>query len=157
MNKIRKWAPILVLILLAPLLGAAKCEEGGGGAGRKQECNLVESQPPKWVAGRGKGLISASVRAYCDPRPKSHVTTVWLEREGSDGKSFFQVGQAAEYDKTSDVPPPGGRDYAVTIGCSDGNWRVRANAVGASSDGIPFNFTLPASDAHIAVIRCRLQ
>jgi hypothetical protein len=85
------------------------------------------------------------------------VITVWLEREGSDGKSFFQVGQSAEYNKTSDVPPPAGRDYAVTIGCSDGNWRVRAKAVGASSDGIPFNFTLPASEAHIAVIRCRLQ
>lgn len=152
----RAWIPTLALVLVAPVLMAAKCASPGGGI--QQACDLVESRAPHWVAGQGKGSISAAVRAYCDPRPKSHRLTVWLEREASDGKTWFQVGGSAVYGRAADIPPPPpGRNYTITTGCIDGNWRVRARAVGASSDGRPFDFTIPAREALISVIRCRLQ
>jgi hypothetical protein len=155
-RSLRRWVPTLVLILLVPVMAAAKCQQGSGGTSQTA-CNLLENQPPKWVAGRGKGTITASVTAYCDPRPKTHSLSVWLEHEGSDGKSFFQVGQTALYDKVTDMPPPAGRVYPVSVQCSDGNWRVRARAEGVSAAGNHFDFPLPVRESLIGVIRCRLQ
>ncbi|GAA0742415.1 hypothetical protein Drose_32285 [Dactylosporangium roseum] len=149
---------VVTLVLLAPLMIAAKCEEGSGGGGRKQACDLRETQPPKWIAGRGKGTIEAAVTAYCDPAPKRHTLTLWLEREASDGKTWLQVGQTSVFQKATDIPPPPpGRKYTISTGCIDGNWRVRAWAEGLSPDGTPFRFSLPAKESLIRVVRCRLQ
>jgi hypothetical protein len=149
------WRTVLVLVLLVPVLAAAKCEQGGG---RKQACNLQEGNPPTFVAGRGKGSISASVTAYYDPAPKQHKLTVWLEREGTDGKTWFQVGQPSVWQKATDIPPPPpGRAYTITTACIDGNWRVRARAEGLGPEGDPFTFTLPAAESWIRVVRCRIQ
>jgi hypothetical protein len=150
------WRTVLILVLLVPVLAAAKCE--GGRGKQKQACDLRESKPPTWMKGSGKGSISASVTAYCDRPPKRHTLKVWLEREGTDGKSWFQVGQPSAWDKPADIPPPPpGRTYTITVGCIDGNWRVRARAEGLSPDGNPFTFTLPAAESWIRVVRCRIQ
>lgn len=147
----------MITLALAPALAAGKCEPQGGG--QQKACNLWESQPPKWQAsnGRGKGLVVASVKAACDSPPKRHSLTVWLEREGSDGKSWFQVGEPAVYDGAANMPPPSGRSYPVQVICVDGQWRVRARAEGVSPDGAPFKFALPAAESHISVVRCRIQ
>jgi hypothetical protein len=117
-----------------------------------------EAQPPTFVRGPGRGLIQAKVRAACDVPPRKHVLTVRLEREGSDGKSWFQVGQPVVWQNAADFPPANGRDYPVSTGCIEGYWRVRARAEGISSNGAAFSFILPLGDVHIAYIkRCTLQ
>jgi hypothetical protein len=155
---IRRHTALLALILLVPAMAAAKCQPVAGG-GSPKACDLRERQPPRWVAGPGKGSVQASVHAVCDTAPKRHTLTVWLEYEGSDGKTFQQVGKAAIWDRPKDVPPPPpGRDYPIALApCIDGNWRVRARAEGTSSGGVPFDFVLPVDEVHISVIRCRLQ
>ncbi|MEU7802667.1 hypothetical protein AB0B10_25745 [Micromonospora arborensis] len=124
-------------------------EPGGGDKPRPTAaCNLVESEPPHR---HGKG-VEAAVTAYCDPAPQAHVLTIWLEREGSDGKSFFQVGPEQRY---TTVPPKNGQVFPVVYaGCVDGQWRVRARAEGSGPDGIPFKFALPLDESHIAIIKC---
>jgi hypothetical protein len=153
---IKRLSVVVTFVLLAPLMMAAKCDEGSGGV--QQACNLRESQPPQWVAGPGKGTVEAAVNAYCAPVPKQHTLTVWLEREASDGKTWLQVGQPIVYQKVTDMPPaPPGRDYLISIGCIDGNWRVRARAEGLSPNGTPFRFALPVKEALISRVRCRLK
>jgi hypothetical protein len=156
---INRLGGVLALVLLVPLTTAAKCEDGsGGGGGRQSACNLEQSQPPTWTAGRGKGTVEASVIAYCQPAPRRHTLTVWLEREASDGKTWLQVGQSNVFAKASDIPPPPpGRKYSVSTGCIDGNWRVRARAEGFSPDDTPFHFSIPLGETLIRVVRCRLQ
>lgn len=147
---------VAVLMLLMPMVTAAECKEGGGG--RKQACDLRESRPPKWTAGRGKGTIEAAATAYCDPAPKRHTLTLWLEREASDGKTWLQVGQTNTFQKASDIPPaPPGREYTISTGCIDGNWRLRARAEGLGPTGTPFRFAIPVEESLISVVRCRLQ
>jgi hypothetical protein len=153
--KIRRWWSVGVLVLVVPLLSAGEC---GSTSKNGLACNLVERRAPHWVAGTGKGSIQAEVRAYCDPRPQSHALTVWLEREGSDGETFFQVGQSSTYNQASDIPPPPpGRSYSVSTGCVDGHWRVRARAEGSTVEGGTFRFTLPVDESHISVVRCHLR
>jgi hypothetical protein len=120
----------------------------------KSACGMEESLAPSWVAGRGKGNIEAYVRAACDPAPQSHKLTLWLEREGSDGKSFFQVGDSVSY---GDIPPMLGKRYRILIKCFDGNWRVRAKAEGTGPTGVAFSETLRPGDVHVRVVRCHLR
>jgi hypothetical protein len=153
---IKRLSVVVTLVLLTPLMTAAKCDEGSGGV--KQACNLRESRPPQWVAGPGKGTIEAAANAYCAPAPKQHTLTVWLEREASDGKTWLQVGRSVLYGKATDMPPPPpGRDYPISVACIDGNWRVRARAEGVGPDGSPFRFAIPVEESLISRVRCRLQ
>src|SRR5690349_15937382 len=102
MTPTRRAASAAALILLAPALAAAKCAD----ADQSKACDLREHRPPHWVAGSGKGSITASVTAVCDSAPTRHKLTVWLEREASDGRTFLQVGNAQIWEKVIDFPPP---------------------------------------------------
>jgi hypothetical protein len=155
MKNLPSWVTTLVLVLTVPALTAATCVGGGG---VKQACDLGERRAPHWVAGRGKGTIDATIHAYCDPAPRWHNLTIWLEREASGADTWLQVGNTETWDSAKDIPPPPpGRDYVISHGCIDGNWRVRARATGESPDGTPFRFSLPVDEVHISVVKCRLQ
>ena len=153
-RRLGAWSwPTLAAIVLAA--SALACEGDTTGTGGTKLCNLVESQPPKRVTtGSGKGTIEAAVTAYCDPPPASHKLVVWLEREGSDGKTFFQVGQG---EKSYDIPPARGKRYPVSTICVEGYWRVRPSAEGTDTAGNPYTFVLPVKESTISRITCPLQ
>ncbi len=153
-TRLGAWSwPTVGVVLLAAFALACEGDTTGAG-GTTQLCNLVESQPPKHAAGPGKGTIEGVVSAYCDPAPATHRLTVWLEREGSDGKTFFQVGAPEVY---KDIPPPQSKAYAVSVQCSEGLWRVRATAEGTGPDGRPYTFALPVKESTISSVKCPLQ
>jgi hypothetical protein len=134
---------------------ACEGEGGGSGSGMKSACGMEESLPPSWLAGpTAKGSIEAYVRAACDPAPQYHRLTMWLEREGSDGKSFYQVGESLPH---VDIPPVFGKRYRVVVQCVDGNWRVRAKAEGTGPTGVAFTETLRPGDVHVRIIRCGVR
>lgn len=140
------------VLACGPKDGAGDGGDGDGGAGLAKACDLKESKAPYRVPGRGKGQIHAAVHAVCDVPPQTHILTVWLEREGSDGKEFFQVGQTQRY---TEIPGPGGRIFTIEFpGCVDGLWRVRARAEGIGPNGKPFTFALPVEESRIRVIKC---
>jgi hypothetical protein len=101
------------------------------------------------VPGQGKGVIQAKVHAECDTPPRSHRLRVWLEKQASDGKTWFQNGTAARFD---DIPSATGRDFDVSVICIEGYWRVRVTADGSGPNGHPFDFTLPLDEVHVARI-----
>jgi len=102
-------------------------------------------------------VIEAKVWAVCDVPPRKHTLRVWLEKEASDGRTFYQVGRTETWQSMADIPPATGRDYTIQILCAPGIWRLRAAAEGISADGEPFSFSLPVSELHLSVIpKCGL-
>jgi hypothetical protein len=158
----RRLVVVPCLVALAPLLMAAKCQETDADRPSSKVCDMTQpaALAPKFVAGPGKGFVEAGVTVVCDRAPKSHRLTMWLEREGSDGKTFFQVGKSETSD---DIPPPKpGKTFTIRRPCVDGVWRLHASATGSGPVGTdgrsrPFDFPLPTGEQWRREIRCKLS
>jgi hypothetical protein len=148
-----------LLIVSLALSLAEGCQEGGG-SGAGNVCDIRVNVHPHYVAnsdGKGRGQIEAAVKAWCDKPPTEHRLVVRLEKEASDGRTWYQVGQE-KVDNT--IPTSAGIVVRVATDCVDGIWRVYATAEGRGPDPVRpgadkvFKFPLPEDERMAREIRC---
>ena len=114
------------MVLLAVAAATAAChpdEPSGGKAPVGQApaggCRTEFLNPWRPVITSGR-LIRGEAVSRCRQRPRSHTTTLTLERQSPAG------WETKDTETSSQIPTVQGITLLVLVDCAPGNWRLRA-------------------------------
>ncbi|OLR95443.1 hypothetical protein [Actinokineospora bangkokensis] len=136
-----KWLR-LVVVLILPLLLAAKCP---GGAVVGQACGVSYQGPSV-----SSGQVVVVVHPACDPKPASH--TLYAGLQLAVGGEW--VGQGNET-VVARVPDAAGFDVRLAAPCREGTYRAKVRAAGLGPDGVSeFGFDEFGPERAFTLVEC---
>lgn len=129
------------VVLAAPLTSASSCERSV-----LRACDVTYSD-----LGFREGQVVATVHAFCDPRPVSHLLKAVIQIQV--GGEWVEFGPAVVVDR---LPTAVGFDVDVRAECREGVYRVHVWVAGSgpAPEAVPFEFDDSTAPTSIALVQC---